>query len=111
MAIEFCPKCGKILQIVEKPRENIGLCSCGYIKLNLDLGSNEKVKENPLLGQGVVKENNDLEGFPHDCPKCGHNMADVTDLGAPYSDESNIYLFKCKKCKYVYRQADGSSIS
>lgn len=109
MAIEFCPQCGKILKIVEKPRENIGLCSCGYIKLEPKLNSNEEIKAKPILGEGVLKEDTSLEGFPHDCPKCGHEMADVVDLGAPYSDESNVYLFICRKCKYVYRQADGSS--
>jgi 8-oxo-dGTP pyrophosphatase MutT (NUDIX family)/Zn ribbon nucleic-acid-binding protein len=59
-------------------------------------------------GEGILENNNEISGFPHKCPKCGHDEADVVDLGAPYSDESNIYLFKCKKCGHVKRQADGS---
>jgi len=29
-------------------------------------------------------------------------------LGASYSDEADVYLFQCKKCGFVERQADGS---
>ena len=33
----------------------------------------------------------------------------VKDLGTSYSDESNVYLFKCTKCGHIDRQADGCS--
>jgi len=59
-------------------------------------------------GEGIFENNDETSGFPHKCPKCGHDEADVVDLGAPYSDESNIFLFKCKKCGHVKRQADGT---
>lgn len=58
--------------------------------------------------KGVLEQEKQGEGFPNVCDKCGHTQADVHDLGAPYSDESNVYLFRCKKCGHVKRQADGS---
>jgi hypothetical protein len=39
----------------------------------------------------------ELGGFPNTCKKCGCEWADVVDLGAPYGDESNVYLFKYAK--------------
>ena len=68
----------------------------------------EKTRKKEEKANGVFSAEETAEGFPHKCEKCGHGEADVHDLGAPYSDESNVYLFKCKKCGYVKRQADGS---
>ncbi len=48
------------------------------------------------------------KGFPNTCKKCGYGYADVIDLGASWTDEANVYLFKCKKCGYVTRDAYGS---
>ena len=84
----------------------IGRCVCGYEQeIKINVGEHGK-KDN--IAKGIYQEKENEEGFPHVCPKCGHTQSDVHDLGAPYSDESNVYLFKCKKCKHVERQADGS---
>ena len=58
-------------------------------------------------GQGVAKETETMD-FPHTCKKCGYEQCDVESISARYADESDIYLYRCKKCKYVERQADGS---
>ena len=69
----------------------------------------EKLKKKEELGDGVLDlEEHESEGFPHECGKCGHTEADVVDLGQQYSDEASIYLFKCKKCGNVKRDAYGS---
>ena len=66
--------------------------------------------ENNMIENLELEENKESSvGFPNTCKKCGHEGADVADLGAAYSDEANIYLFKCKKCGFTERQADGSS--
>jgi hypothetical protein len=52
-------------------------------------------------GEGIFENNDNTLGFPHKCPKCGHEEADVVDLGAPYSDEYNIFLFKCKSSRIL----------
>ncbi|MBM3233019.1 hypothetical protein FJZ18_02540 [Candidatus Pacearchaeota archaeon] len=103
----FCQQCGKMLELIMINEVNIGKCDCGFsrelpeIKLN-----NSKI--NTELGQGIYQEDISTNGFPHICKKCGYGECDVADLNPPYSDESNIYLYRCKKCKFVERQADGT---
>ncbi len=87
----------------------IGICSCGFAKeIESEFAIPEKIQKKDEIGEGAISEDKSLEGFPHDCPKCGHDKCEVFDLGAFYSDESNVYLYKCKKCGYVDRQADGT---
>jgi len=108
MVLKFCPLCNKVLKIKEENEEKFLVCSCGYKKeTNSNLVFSEEEKK-VKLGRGVAVEKKSLNGFPHKCSKCGYNQADVTDLGASYSDESNKYLFKCKKCGYSERQSDGT---
>ena len=59
------------------------------------------------VGEGIALPEKSA-GFPNTCKKCGYEECDVNDLGAPYSDESNIILYTCKKCGFVERQADGT---
>ena len=109
--MEFCENCGKPLKVLAKNTSVIiASCDfCGTKKLRTfsELGYNEKPKK-VEVGQGVLTDKHEGNGFPHICKKCNHDLADVHDLGAMYADESNIYLFKCKKCGYVERQSDGT---
>ena len=103
MAIPFCPNCGKILNV----ENEIGKCRCGYNqKIEKDFSNSEKIFKTEI-GNGIIDEKNSA-GFPHKCKKCGCEESEVVDLGAGVADEANIYLFKCKKCSNVERQADGS---
>jgi DNA-directed RNA polymerase subunit M/transcription elongation factor TFIIS len=103
----FCDDCGKIMNIVKTGDKQFLICFCGFAEeLNSDVKTSETHKIT-LVGEGVAKKQKS-KGFPHKCKKCGYNGCDVYDLGAPYSDESNVYLFQCRKCGYVERQADGS---
>ena len=103
--MEFCKKCGKPLHI----EGDIAKCNCGFIKSAKSLISKEKTLQKKEIGKGVFNKKDSLEGFPHLCKKCGHGFADVKDLGVFYSDESSIYLFKCKKCGNAERDAYGTS--
>jgi len=106
--LEFCPDCGRALTIKFNEFRMIGSCRCGFFK-EVERGFLPSEKQvYSEKGEGVLEKENEMEGFPHICGKCGHGEAEVYDLGASYSDESNIYLFKCKKCGYVGREADGS---
>ena len=108
--MEFCNKCGKILLIKIKNEKKIGICSCGFTKeIISESHSYEKIKSPIKRGKGILKQEDDAKGFPHKCKKCGHDNADVEDLGASYSDEASIHLFKCKKCGHVDRQSYGAS--
>lgn len=107
----FCPKCGELLTFTNVSDVKLGVCSCGFIG---EVDEDFVISEKPIKvteGKGILVPDQDKDGFPHTCDKCGYGKADVVDLGASYSDESNVYLFKCKKCGYVSRDAYGSSNS
>jgi len=107
---KFCPNCGKLLHIKNEDGKKTGKCTCGFTKeTDLEIAFTEKSRKIEERGEGVREGKDNLVKFPHVCKKCGYAQAEVIDLGAPYSDESNIYLFMCGKCGYVERQADGSS--
>ena len=105
--MEFCLDCGKPLKI----ENNTAVCSCGFKKQVNPVTTSEKITKPEEKGEGVADKTNSGEGkgFPHQCKKCGYGFADVVDLGVFYSDESNIYLFKCKKCSHTERDAYGCS--
>ena len=102
--MEFCDNCGKPLKVKGK----IAICSCGFIKEVSPVHCSEKITQPAEKGKGILKKQTE-KGFPHICKECGHEFADIVDLGASYSDESNVYLFKCKKCGNVERDAYGTS--
>ncbi|MEK6860203.1 MAG: hypothetical protein AABX54_05305 [Nanoarchaeota archaeon] len=57
--IQFCPVCGKILQIKEENEKNIGFCICGFKRMSgYELGASEKGNNKVTsTGEGVIKEN------------------------------------------------------
>lgn len=109
-SIPFCDLCGRILKITTEDNQTYGLCSCGFRRqTEIEISFTQKSPEKEELGKGIISEETSLKGFPHICIKCSHDQCEIFDLGAQYSDESNIYLYKCKKCGFTERQADGSS--
>jgi len=106
----ICGECNKLIALEEKDGQLWELCNCGRNKfIEKKIIISEKSKKNEKKGEGIAEEDKNSEGFPHICSKCGYDQADITDLGAPYGDESNIYILKCKKCGHSERQTDGTS--
>jgi hypothetical protein len=56
--IQFCPVCGKILQLKEVNGKNIGVCSCGFKRMSgYDLDVSEKVSAKAIsTGEGVIED-------------------------------------------------------
>ena len=107
-SIKFCELCGKILKIKNSDGKAFCICPCGFVKeYAYEITFSEKQTKKEEVGSGVLTKD-ESKGFPHICKKCGFDGCDVFDLGAPYSDESNVYLYKCKKCNYVERYAEGT---
>lgn len=107
---KYCSICNKLVAFEEKNGVLYEICECGkkcFVEKKVLVS--EKQPNKIKLGAGVVEEDKSLNGFPHVCSKCGYGQADITDLGAPYGDESNIYILKCKKCGHSERQTDGTS--
>jgi DNA-directed RNA polymerase subunit M/transcription elongation factor TFIIS len=101
MTLNFCPNCKRIII-------QTGNCTCGFEIKELQIISSETQKLPEQKGQGILIEEKITTGFPHICKKCGHNECLIKDVGVSVSDEAGIYLFKCLKCSYIERQADGS---
>lgn len=101
MSLKFCPNCNKLIT-------KQGNCTCGHEIKEFSLHITEPQKQKEEKGKEILIEQKPTSGFPHICQKCGHTEAEVIDVGVAVSDEAGIYLFKCLKCSYVERQADGS---
>lgn len=93
MASRFCKKCKTLKFPIKKDA-----------KINLKV--KEKIPKKEKIGKGVVEDKNLYATYPNKCRKCGHVGAEVSDLGAQYSDEDNLFLIKCGKCGYVERIGD-----
>ena len=106
--MQFCDKCGTPLNLIRDYEKVIGICNCGFQKEIPALSFSEKSEEKKDVGEGAIKEELTI-GFPHKCEKCGHPWCEITEYGPFFTDESPIYLYRCKKCNYTERQADGTS--
>jgi len=59
--IQFCPVCGKILQLKEENGKNIGFCVCGFKRTSgYELSASEKGKDTVItIGEGVIEDKKD----------------------------------------------------
>ncbi len=100
--MEFCPKCGSVL---EEKRKNFGCVRCGYTsKAKIKIESKEKIKEG--LEIGIVKEK-DTDVFPvvaTICSKCKNKEAYFWTSQTRSGDEAETRFFKCTKCKHTWRE-------
>jgi DNA-directed RNA polymerase subunit M/transcription elongation factor TFIIS len=78
-------------------------------EIGVSLESNEKIPKKKVVGQGAVDDKNIYATFPHVCPKCGHDKAQVIELGIWYSDEAGVVRFKCGKCGFADQSKDSNS--
>lgn len=62
----------------------------------------EKIRHKKV-GEGIVKDKDVFATFKHKCKKCGYQKAEILELGAQYSDESDLIMIKCGKCGYAER--------
>jgi len=97
----FCPKCGSLLI----PKNRKLSCSCGYIH-------NDKITFNTkhdTSNKIVIREKDSFESLPktdEECPECGNNEAYFGTQQTGPSDEAEITIFKCTKCKHTWRNTN-----
>ncbi|MEA3330012.1 MAG: transcription factor S [Nanoarchaeota archaeon] len=100
--MEFCPKCGSVL---EEKGKNFGCVRCGYrVKGKVKIESKENIKETQEIG--VVKEK-DMDVFPvvaFICKKCGNKKSYFWTSQTRSADEAETRFFKCTKCKNTVRE-------
>ena len=104
----FCDNCGKILQISNEEEKIIGKCNCGFTKI-IEVSSEEKSRKIEAKGKGAIDDKNILATFPHQCKNCGHDKAEVIELGVWYSDEAGNVLYKCGKCGKTEQEKGNNS--
>jgi hypothetical protein len=79
LMIEFCPVCGKILQIKSENGIHIGFCNCGFRRMSgISVESTDNMKNKKDFtkrGEGIAESNEDLDGIDHICKKCGFDKA------------------------------------
>ena len=63
----------------------------------------DKIRKKEEVGEGAVKDQNELAEYKNKCKKCGYGKAQIIDMGVSYSDEDNLILLKCGKCGYSDR--------
>ncbi len=108
MPLNFCKKC-KSLMIPSKDSDKFFFkcSSCGFEDLG-NLKSKEKIFCPEKRGEGSVEDKNIFATYSNTCKKCGHDKAQVIDIGQFYTDEDHLIFIKCGKCGFVERFGEGS---
>lgn len=99
----FCPKCGSML----KPKNGKMYCNCGYtqektVSIKLD-HKYEHIKDMDIM------ESEGSESLPiteEECPKCENAKAYFGTQQTGPSDEPEIVIFRCVKCKHTWRSTN-----
>ena len=111
--MDFCPKCGSILQRAKKGSSNLTCAKCKFQKLvegkelnkiiSLQLG---KAAEIAVVDQSKEAMLRQLPTIHLVCEKCGNTESETWNVEA--ADEtihSTITFFRCTKCKTTRRES------
>jgi DNA-directed RNA polymerase subunit M/transcription elongation factor TFIIS len=112
--ILFIPKSDDIkvlskMQIFNEPHKINGedflrCLKCDFISESENfLITNEKIKEKELRSSEIKDDKNVFATYLNKCKKCGHDKAQVLDMGIFYSDEDNLILLRCGNCGFSER--------
>lgn len=107
--MEFCPKCGNLMNPKKEGDKVIFVCSsCGH-KEDKGKTGEESYK---LVREGVEKKETaviekDQESLPKTskkCPKCGHDKAYWWMQQTRSADEPTTRFYRCVKCGNTWRE-------
>jgi len=101
--MQFCPKCGCIL---ENKKSALACPRCRYKskEKKLKIEASEKIEKAPEIG---VITDKDTDVFPitnANCPKCNHKEAYFWTSQTRAGDEAETRFFRCTKCKHTWRE-------
>ncbi len=99
----FCKTCGGLLLPQKTPYGSWMSCPKGHAQPELNQEKTILTVKNPRPGFKieVASDENILAVYDHICKKCGYGKAQLIEISCSYSDEDNIYRFKCGKCGFV----------
>ena|SRR3989338_4436703 len=100
--MEFCPRCGSVL---EEKRKKFGCVRCGYVSKNkIKIISEEKISAGKEVGVVREKDTDVFPTVPEICSKCGNKEAYFWTSQTRAADEAETRFFKCTKCKHTWRE-------
>ena len=102
MMLKFCQRCKSLMSPHKINGEDFLKCTqCDFTEDmdELFLKTNEIIRKDEL-GKGVKDDKNIFATYSNICKKCGHDKAQILDLGIFYSDEDNLILLKCGNCGF-----------
>lgn len=78
-------------------------CSHGHPQPKLNQEEQILITKNlqPTKRIEVSDGKNILAVHNHICKKCGYELAELLEISCSYTDEDNIYQYKCGKCGHV----------
>ncbi len=102
--MQFCPKCGSMLI----PKGKKFACpKCRYSSTtNVKLTSSESIAPENKIDVLKEKESNVWPVVNANCKKCGYNEAETWATQMRAGDEAETIFFRCKKCKYTWRERE-----
>ena len=101
--MEFCKSCGGLLFFLrEKGIVKVYCKTCRNTRERLPTTFKETVPTK-IIGEGVSSNENPLASYTNICKKCGHNGAEIINVGVLISDEDNLSFLKCGKCGFSER--------
>jgi DNA-directed RNA polymerase subunit M len=106
--MQFCPKCGAMMN----PREKKGsedvelICpKCKYVDGADEEAFNTVEEQKKDLGIVVMDENNStLPKTDNECPKCHNKKAYWWIEQTRSADEAPTRFYKCTKCRHTWRE-------
>lgn len=99
----FCKTCGSLLVPEKNLYASWMKCSQGHAQPTLNQEENTLKLKNEIRGKRVevMDGKNILAVHDHLCKKCGYDQAELIEMSCSYSDEDNVYRYKCGKCGCV----------
>jgi len=99
----FCKICGTLLVPKKTEYGQWMACPHGHHQPELNQEKNVLHFKSKEMGKRieVMDDKNYLAVYDHKCKKCGYEKAELLEISCNYTDEDNIYRFKCGKCGFV----------
>ena len=99
----FCKTCGSLLHPKTTPYGKWMACPHGHAQPKLNQEKNIIKSENNFQGEKITVSDgiNHLAVHDHTCKRCGHDKAELLEIGPFVSDEDSVIRMKCGKCGIV----------